>query len=765
MAPSQRSVAYTTLIDRSEIGSRHNEGMVAMTGADSHPLPECEIQRLATLDDYRVLETAPDPRLDTIVRHARRVFGVPIALVSLVAENRQYFKARIGINVCELAREGSFCTHTIRGRDVMVVPDATLDARFRNSPLVTGAPKTRFYAGAPLVTPDDFILGALCIIDVLPRPDGLTADECRLLQDLASLVMTELEVRRLSTGEGNARRRFDAVAGSSADAIVCADGENRILSWNKAAERMFGYLAADALGQSLNIIVPPKYRAMHEVGLKRAAAGLSTKLVGTLVTVPALRHDGSEFPIELSLSHWIEGGEDRFGAIARDITERLAMEERLKRSAEYDALTDLGNRTLLDAHLEAAVASGHLASLILLDLDGFKDVNDGLGHASGDQVLKVVAARLRDVTGDSGLPFRLGGDEFVVLLGDIADPLAAARLADLLIKAIERPIELGERAVYVGASAGIALGDEPSWTPAGLLERADLALYQAKADGKSRVRLFTQNLRPVRQARFSVSSDIRHAWDRGEFELYFQPQVRLVDGAIAGAEALIRWNHPVRGVLSPAAFLSTLEGSLLAVPVSEWILRNACEHAARWRGGSQPDFRIGVNLFAAQFRAGDLPSVVGHVLNETGLPPASLELEITENTILRNEHRIKSTLGELREMGVGTAFDDFGTGFASLTMLKDFPVSRLKIDRSFVSGPDSTDRNRTIVEAISHLAHAFKLEVIAEGIESQNQAELMRSYCEEGQGYYFGRPMTASQFEAALTPTSEETIRPRRNLG
>lgn len=724
-----------------------------MAGAAYYPLPVWEIQRLAVLDDYRVLDTAPDPSLDTIVRHAKRVFGVPIALVSFVAEDRQYFKARIGIDVCELAREGSFCTHTIIGRDLMVVGDATLDERFRRSPLVAGEPYIRFYAGAPLVTPDDFVIGALCIIDVVPRPDGLTGDERQSLQDLACLVMTQLEVRRLSTEEGDARRRFDAVAGSSADAIVCAGGDNRILSWNKAAERMFGYPAAEALGQSLNIMVPLKYRAMHEAGLKRAAAGLSTKLVGTLVTVPALRRDGSEFPIELSLSHWCEGGEHRFGAIARDITERLAMEEKLKRGAQYDALTDLANRTLLDARLEAAAASRHPASLILLDLDGFKDVNDGLGHASGDQVLKVVAGRLRDVTGDCGLPCRLGGDEFVVLLDDTADPLAASALADQLIKAIERPIELGERAVYVGASAGLALGDEPGWTPAGLLERADLALYQAKADGKGRVRLFTQNLRPVGQARISVSSGIRQAWDRGEFELYFQPQVRLADGEIAGAEALIRWNHPVRGVLAPAAFLSTLENSLLAVPVSEWILRTACEHASKWRRRNHPDFRIGVNLFAAQFRAGDLPSVVSNVLSETGLPAAGLELEITENTILKNEFRINAALGELRDMGVSTAFDDYGTGFASLTMLKDFPVSRLKIDRSFVSGPDSADRNRTIVEAISHLAHAFDLEVIAEGIESKDQAELMRSYCEEGQGYHFGRPMTASRFEAVLAPT------------
>ena len=445
-----------------------------------YPVPDCESQRLIVLDEYQVVDTAPDSGLDTIVCHAKRIFGAPMALVSIVGKDRLFFKARTGIDVCQFAREGSFCTHTILSPEVMVISDATRDERFFRSPLVTGWPNIRFYAGAPLVTPEGFIIGALCIFDVVPRPLGLSDDERHSLRELASLVMTQLEVRRLSTEEGNARRRFDAVAGSSADAIICADRSNRILSWNDAAERMFGYSAAEAVGQPLNMIVPPKFRAMHEEGLKRAAAGLSTKLVGTLVTVLALRRDGSEFPIELSLSHWTEGGEHRFGAIARDITERLAMEERLKRGAEYDPLTDLANRTLLNRRLEAAAALGHPTSLIMLDLDGFKDVNDGLGHAAGDQVLKAVAGRLCDVVRDAGLPCRLGGDEFVVLLAGTADPLAAAYLADRLIKAIERPVELGERAVYVGASAGVSLSQGAVWGADELLEQADLALYQPK---------------------------------------------------------------------------------------------------------------------------------------------------------------------------------------------------------------------------------------------------------------------------------------------
>jgi diguanylate cyclase (GGDEF)-like protein/PAS domain S-box-containing protein len=716
--------------------------------------PDDEVQRLRALDSYQIMDSGPEPAVDALVRLAQRLFNVPIALVSFVAEDRLFFKARVGIDVGEAAREQSFCSHSVLCRDVLVVGDAALDERFRRSPFVTEEPRIRFYAGAPLVTPDGFVIGSFCILDVVPRPSGISSDERRFLTDMAALVMDKIEGRRLSAAEADGRRRFDAVAGSSADAIVCGDGGNRILSWNSAAERMFGYRAEEAVGQLLNIIVPPRFHSMHEAGLLRAASGLPTRLVGSLVKVPALRRDGTEFPIELSLSHWLEGGQHRFGAIARDITDRLATETRLKRAAEYDPLTDLANRSVLTERLTAASVDGRRLSLILVDLDGFKDVNDSLGHAAGDQVLKVVAQRLRDLSAAPYLPCRLGGDEFVVLLEDVADPLLTMDLADRLVQAVERPVELGERTVYIGASAGVAVVTDSVWTAELVLEQADLALYRAKLEGKGRARLFTQDLRPTAQRRASVSSGIRRAWEHGEFELYFQPQVRLRDGSLAGAEALIRWNHPEQGVLSPAAFLSTLETSLLAVPVSEWILQTACRRAAAWRVSIVPSFRIGVNLFAAQFRSGDLSAVVERVLGEEMLAADALELEITENTILRNEFRINNTLQELREQNVGIAFDDYGTGFASLTMLKDFPVTRLKIDRSFVSGPDCGDRNRPIVEAISGLARGLDLQVIAEGIETKGQADLMRTYCEEGQGYFFGRPMAASAFESMFLERS-----------
>lgn len=737
-----------------------------MAERTTEPRPPGDAERLTAMGHYQAPANHSIRGLDAILRHAKRVFRVPIAIVSFVGADRQHFMARVGIDVCSTARQDSFCSHAILKHHVMVVPDATLDPRFQASPLVSGEHAIRFYAGAPLLTPDGHAIGALCIKDTVPRPRGLTADERDCLAEMAELVMDRLEAQRLATVEADGQRRFDAVAESAADAIITADGRNRIVSWNSAAGRMFGYTAAEAVGQSLSMIVPDRFRAMHKAGLERAAAGLPTKLVGSLVTVPALRRDGTEFPIELSLSHWRENGEHCFGAICRDITERQETEAKLKYAAEHDALTGLANRTVLDERLKLASAQGRPVSLIMVDLDGFKDINDSLGHAAGDEVLKIVASRLSAIAGTNVLPCRLGGDEFVLLIEDRADPQQAVELARRSIEAIEMQMELGERSVYVGACAGAATITGTDWVDDLPLQQADLALYKAKASGRGRVRLFTQDLIPAQHSRTSVSSGLRQAFERGEFELYYQPQVQLSDYAIVGAEALLRWNHPDLGVLAPGAFIETLGSSLIAVPVSEWILRTACRQAAEWRQSGHPAFRIGVNLFAAQFKAGDLVSVVDGILRETGLPPSGLELEVTENTILRDESRIDAVLYQLRETGVGIAFDDYGTGYASLTMLKEFPVTRLKIDRSFVSGGDTGGINRLIVEAISKLASGLKLDVIAEGIETVEQASLMRNYCREGQGYLFGKPMPAVAFELALNVSGSDVsvaVRPERS--
>ncbi|WP_182422163.1 EAL domain-containing protein [Aureimonas sp. ME7] len=715
-----------------------------------YPMPVDEAERLDALASFSIFDTPAEKTFDRIVEIASRIFDVPIALVSLVGKNRQTFKARIGLTACETSRDVSFCAHAIMGNHVFVVPDATRDERFATNPLVTGEPHIRFYAGAPLIDENGHRLGSLCIIDKKPR-ELFSPNDQAILSELAAAVIERMQVRRLISENATNQSRLENITAASPDAIVAADGRNLIQAWNAAAETMFGFSAAQAIGQPLDIIIPSALRPAHRRGLQRSVEHGSSPLMGAPISMSALHADGTEFPIEISLSRWTENGEPRFGSIIRDITDRKRAEEKLRHDAEYDHLTELHNRASLIGRLGEAFRADEVVSLLMLDLDGFKDVNDNLGHAVGDDVLRVVALRLRRHIDPSHMVARLGGDEFVVLIPGCGDPLVAHRLASELIAVIEEPIELEHEVIHIGVSIGVALRTQGGCSAEELLGDADLALYQAKDDGRHLVRLFTPELRRATVSRSSISSGLRRAWEKGEFELYYQPQVHLEDRRLTGAEALIRWNRPNHGVVAPGAFISVLETSLLAVPVGEWILREACRQAAAWRAFGHVDFRMGVNLFAAQFNIRDFAASVLSALSDYGLPASALELEITENIILRHDKKIVEPLQQLREHGVGVAFDDFGTGFASLSMLKNYPVTRLKIDRSFVSDIQRSLKDRAIVESVINMARAFDLDVIAEGIETEDQANVLRlEECQQGQGYLFGRPMPAMAFEESL---------------
>lgn len=711
-----------------------------------YPRPVNDGARIRALDALELMGSAPEREFDRVVQMAARIFDVPIALVSLVHRDHQFFKARVGLDVCETSRELSFCTYAIMGQTAFVVADAHDDERFSANALVTGAPNIRFYAGFPLLTAGGHALGSLCVIDQKPRHDFSVRDE-QILRDLAALLSEYIDQRCFAREGDELRSRFRHIAATSPDGIICANSRNLITSWNEAAEKLFGYSAQEAIGQTLDLIIPAPMRGHHAAGVARVAGGGALRLIGSSVNVHALRRDGSQFPIELSLSQWQEEGERCFGAIIRDITARTELEKQLKHAAEHDYLTGLANRARLKRCIQEALAAQQPATLLLIDLDGFKDVNDTLGHSAGDFVLQVVAARLREAVPLEQMVSRLGGDEFVVFVTGSTDQESARALGLELIGVIEEQIEFDDQPIFIGASVGVAIHCGTGESDEQLLGNADLALYQAKSDGRHLVNIFNPELRQTASRKGAISSSMRQAWECQEFEMYYQPQVNLPDGSLCGAEALIRWNHPTQGVTAPAVFLPVLEAGLLAIPVGEWILRTACRQAAQWRSMGIGHFRIGVNLFAAQFRARDFADMVEAILAEFNLPASALELEITENTILRNEQRIMQPLRHLRALGVGIAFDDFGTGFASLSMLKDYPVSRLKIDRSFVSGADRSLRDEAIVEAVSRLAAGFQLEVIAEGIETHEQARLMQHYaCGEGQGYLYGRPMTADDF-------------------
>ncbi|WP_404710297.1 putative bifunctional diguanylate cyclase/phosphodiesterase [Sphingomonas sp. MMS24-J13] len=529
---------------------------------------------------------------------------------------------------------------------------------------------------------------------------------------------------------------------SSATAAICAGPDNLIVSWNSAAEILFGYAADQAIGMPLSIIVPERHRAAHRAGLARAVKTGRARLAGQAVEMLALHADGHEIPVDLSLSMWSEAGRPMFGALLRDVSDRRRAQRRLEHLAHCDTLTSLPNRNALQVRLTDAMAAGPCA-LLLLDLDGFKDVNDSLGHSVGDTLLAAVAGRLNDAAGEAGFVARLGGDEFAILLAGCADPALIDRLADRVFASLQSPFELAGQSIFIGTSIGIALSPNDATSAEQLLSNADLALYNAKGDGGGTRTFFVRAMQNRSEQRLRLGVELRAAWAKGEFELWYQPQVSLPARNLTGVEALLRWRHPVHGLMQPRAFLDILERSTVAECVGDWIIQEACSAAAEWRRGGLGKFRVGVNLFPAQLRSDRLFQVVSAALAHHGLDPDQLELEITENTVLRHSKQSTRALRKLNARGVGVAFDDFGTGFASLGLLQKYPLTRLKIDRSFVVKIDRRTGDAAIVGAVVGMARRLGLTVIAEGVETSGQEEaLIALGCNEAQGYRYGRPMS-----------------------
>lgn len=713
-----------------------------------------EDARLRALAEYAVFDTPPDVDLDRLVELAARMYGVPVAALSLVGNDRLFFKSRFGMQATGIAREGSFCSYAIENDGLFLVTDASKDERFASHPIVADGPKIRFYAGIPLVAPSGKPVGTLCILDSKPRPD-FSDDDRKNLEDVAALIMNRLELRRLNQAKQAGHQRFERIAATSPEVIVCADGAGTISHWNGAAESLFGYTASEAIGRPIGFIFPERVRKLQSAEVMSLVRSGTPRPAAHPLQFVALHRDGRELAVELSLSTWPEGKDIGFGAIIRDIGDCGQGERKLFHLAHLDPLTGLPGRGALFKRLAEAATSG-AGTLMLLDLDGFKDLNDTLGHAAGDLILNETGDRLLAKAGTNATVSRLGSDEFAVLVCGPADKAHVGELAKELLETLRTPFSVDGETVHISASMGIATFPAHGTNAEQIFANSDLALQRARANLGCGYQFFAPHLRQAAIARRSYESELRRALEKDQFELHFQPQVRLVDASIVGAEALLRWRHPERGLLMPGAFLSLLEASPIAPEVGEWILKTACKEAAVCRQLGHPDFRIGVNLFGAQFNTGELPRQVEAALSDNGLPPEALELEITENIMLRRDESLILPLREMQSWGVRIAFDDYGTGYASLSLLKRYPVTRLKIDRTFVSDVCHVEEDAAIVQAILYLARRFGLDVTAEGIETEAQAEALRMYgCTEAQGYLYGRPMTASQLERRLRDDRE----------
>jgi diguanylate cyclase (GGDEF)-like protein/PAS domain S-box-containing protein len=579
---------------------------------------------------------------------------------------------------------------------------------------------------------------------------------------LTAIALDEIDFRSLLGRI--AESRFHRIAMSLGDGLVCTDENHMITVWNPGASAIFGYMPAEMIGRPFEALCAAPDKDAGKRFAMRDAARQALLVPGGAVVVEfeGRRKNGEIFPVEASFSGWQGTDGFQYGAILRDISVRKREAERVKYLAEYDSLTGLANRNTLHTGLIGLVAAAerhaHEVALLVLGLDGFQQINDMLGHAVGDVVLRAVAERLRAEAGNKAIVARLSGDEFAIAIdcAEAAEPIA--EFADRIARAFELPLAAGTRQHRVRISVGIAVYPDGGRNVDDLLSNAHLALCRAKMTRRGSHVIFESTIRQELENRLTLESELALAADHNEFELFYQPQVRLIDGALLGAEALIRWRHPVRGYVSPAEFMPVVNTSALSERIAGWVMETACKQARAWEmlGNS---VRVAINLSPSQLHSGDLAQSVSELLATTGLSPSLLELEVTEDILLLDEARVLDMFRRIQELGVRILFDDFGTGYASLSYLKKFPLDGLKIDRSFVLDLLADSDDAAIVSSTVGLSKQLGLSVIAEGIENRATADFLVSMgCEEGQGYFFGRPMPAAAFERQFLTVQEVRV-------
>ncbi|PKN12344.1 MAG: two-component system response regulator [Deltaproteobacteria bacterium HGW-Deltaproteobacteria-4] len=532
--------------------------------------------------------------------------------------------------------------------------------------------------------------------------------------------------------------------------------------WNHASERFYGYTAAEAIGRNiLELIIPPAMRTE----VKSAMETMVATGQGPPPSEMCLRHkEGREVEVYSSYVILQKPGRDpELFCLDVDITARKNYERQLEHLSTHDDLTGLANRALLFDRLAQSLHYAHrsrrLVAVLLVDLDRFKVINDSLGHDFGDQVLCAVAQRLLQNVREADTVARMGGDEFVVLLAEVADAEDVGLVARKILDNLSRPYQVGHREIIITASLGISLYPKDSDNGAMLIRNADIAMYRSKRDDRSNFCFYAAEMNKHIQETMELEGELRHALERKEFCLHYQPKIDLLNGRIIGSEALVRWHHPQRGMVSPADFIPLAEETGLIVPLGAWVMKEACQQARVWQEMGLPALGVAVNLSARQFRRGDLPQVVREILQETGLEPCLLELELTESMVMDDPAGAEETMRALKEMGVRLSLDDFGTGYSSLNYLRSFPVDSLKIDRSFINDVATDPSGASVVASIIDIAHNLGLTAVAEGVETLEQLKFLSGCdCNMFQGYLFSKPLPAGEFAALLRSGRQMTI-------
>lgn len=855
------------------------------------PIPNNDVQRVAALRGYGLLDTPPEQVYDDLAALAARVCQAPIGLITLVDADRQWFKARFGFDIVETPRDISFCAHTIAQEGAFVVPDACADPRFAKNPLVTGGPCIRFYAGVPLKTPEGLALGALCVIDRVPRT--LAPDHHEALLLLARHVQDQFEERRRSLNAvvalADNEALFRLLTQTASDAVVVLDRESLIRFANPAVGTVFGHPPETLVDRPISLLQPERLREPHRQGMARYLATGERRLDWRATETIGLHRDGREFPIEINFSHLRSERGDFFAGFIRDLSARKASEaamhesesrfrtlvesagvgiwhldreratvyanaamlamievdtlgglrgrsfrdflteesqaladrEYLRRArgeastyeveligdrstkrqvvvsgaplanaagvwvgtigtlvdiselrrteekvgylTQFDALTGLPNRALFGDRLAQALIRAErtstLVAVCLVNVDRFREINDGLGHHVGDAVLRAMAARMRQTLYKVDTVARLGADEFAIVLEGLHDRTEAGVVAERLAKEFVSSFDVAEQEVFLQASIGVALYPADASDAAALLRVADVALNAAKrAGGALRFAEPGADTAPTRRRRLDTL--LRYALERRELFLEYEPMVDATSGRVVGLEALLRWQSADLGPLPPNEFVSLAEENGLIVPIGRWVLETACADLERWHAAGQAGLIVSVNVSPRQLRELDFARVVGRAIER--LAPGSIELELTEGMLMDVASR--GVVSELRAAGARISIDDFGTGYSSLAYLKGFPIDKLKIDRTFVRDIGSDAGDEAIVHTVITLAKRLGLTSIAEGVEQAHQFEfLAEAGCDQCQGFHFSRSVTAAAVPEMLAKLRERVE--RKTLG
>ena len=774
------------------------------------PLPPNEKDRISVLQKLNILDSEKEERFDRITRLAASICKCEFSTISFIDADRQWFKSDVNLGLNETPRSSSFCSHTILRNDIFIIPDTLNNEDFNNNPFVINAPFIRFYAGIK-ISIEGHHIGSLCVFDT--KPGTLSDEQVRALKDLVTIVEDELNKdRALSTQLLGLRlqKKLEETQKLARVRDVLLEKVVSSFSLQPVLEEIVTAVEQEYVGQYCSILLldgtrlllgagpslPQFYNeAIHgvEIGVGQGSCGTTAftgkrtvvdnvsthpywtdwasiaekaglaacwsepiksadgKILGTF----AIYHSTPTLPTAEELNRI-----EQFAHVASIAIERYHASELIWRQANLDELTMLPNRSVMQKHLKRALAAansnGTLVAVMFIDLDNFKDINDTLGHSTGDDLLIACSKRIKSSIAQKDIVARLGGDEFIVILNDITQVSDIDTVANKLIEKISQGFQLQDEFVYTTASIGITVYPNDSNNVSSLLKNADQAMYGAKAIGKNKYHYYTKSMREQALKRVTLISDMRNAIKNEEFFVLYQPIYDLKTGKITKAEALIRWQHPTHGVVSPYDFIPLAEETGLINEISDWVFEQVCKNICYWRQHYLPELQVCINTSPMQYvdTENGIATWLEH-LRKSEISPQAIVLEITERLLMSADHTVSDILAQFRAAGVQVALDDFGTGYSSISYLQKFTTDIIKIDKSFVHSINDSKINRTLCEIIIMLGKKLNLQVVAEGIETSEQNEILQALqCDFAQGYLFSKPIEPEELTALLRDSS-----------